>query len=91
VVAALKELTEEEEAVSVDVLACARPDEARKMLSIPLLWRAQDLLQYKDRDRWYLPTFHANDAPDWNAGAFLRSRQLAPGIREVRRDMQTPC
>ena len=44
----------------------------------------QDLQQYKARARWYLPTFHANDAPDWNAGTFLRSRQLAPGIREVR-------
>ena len=46
-------------------------------------WAMQDLLQYKDRDRWYLPTFHADDAPDWNPGSFLRSRQLAPGIREV--------
>ena len=44
---------------------------------------AQDLLQYKDRDRWYLPTFAADDAPDWNTGRFVRSRQLAPGVREV--------
>ena len=43
----------------------------------------QDLLQYKDRDRWYLPTFAADDAPDWNQGRFVRSRQLAPGVREV--------
>ena len=43
----------------------------------------QELLQYKDRDRWYLPTFAADDAPDWNQGRFVRSRQLAPGIREV--------
>ena len=51
--------------------------------------RAQDLLQYKDRDRWYLPTIHADDAPDWNAGRFLRSRQLAPGIREA--SQLLPC
>lgn len=44
---------------------------------------AQDLLQYKDRDRWYLPTFAADDAPDWNTGRFVRSRQLAPGVKEV--------
>ncbi len=43
----------------------------------------QDLLQYKDRDQWYLPKFVADDAPDWNPGRFLRSRQLAPGVREV--------
>ena len=49
-----------------------------------LMGRAlQELLQYKDRDRWYLPTFAANDAPDWKQGRFVRSRQLAPGIREV--------
>ena len=46
--------------------------------------RMQELMQYKDRDRWYLPTFAADDAPDWNQGRFVRSRQLAPGIREVR-------
>ena len=44
----------------------------------------QELLQYKDRDRWYLPTFAADDAPDWNQGRFVRSRQLAPGVKEVR-------
>lgn len=43
----------------------------------------EDLLQYKDRDQWYLPKFVADDAPDWNPGKFLRSRQLAPGVREV--------
>ena len=51
----------------------------------------QDLLQYKDRDRWYLPTFHADDAPDWYPGAFLRSRQLAPGIREVLHTLTAPA
>lgn len=44
----------------------------------------QDLLQYKDRDQWYLPKFVADDAPDWNPATFLRSRQLAPGVKEVR-------
>ena len=49
----------------------------------------QELLQYKDRDRWYLPTFAADDAPDWNQGRFVRSRQLAPGIREVGTSIQS--
>ena len=44
----------------------------------------QDLEQYKDRANWYLPKFSADDAPDWNPGRFVRSRQLAPGLREVR-------
>ena len=81
--AAIKELTAEEEAVN---MGCALPlhGQCRRVPHFPPLVHLQDLLQYKDRDRWYLPTFHADDAPDWNAGRFLRSRQLAPGIREVR-------
>ena len=51
----------------------------------------QDLEQYKDRENWYLPKFSANDAPDWNPGRFVRSRQLAPGLREVRSPAGVLC
>ncbi|GAB4814665.1 hypothetical protein N2152v2_001711 [Parachlorella kessleri] len=43
----------------------------------------EDLWQYPDRDQWYLPKFVANDQPDWNPARFVRSTQLAPGIKEV--------
>lgn len=46
--------------------------------------RLQDLQQIKDRENWYLPKFSADDAPDWNPGRFVRSRQLTLGLREVR-------
>ena len=41
----------------------------------------QDLWQYPDRDQWYLAKYAANDQPDWNPARFVRSTQLAPGIK----------
>ena len=43
----------------------------------------QDLVQYKDRDKWYLPKFAADDAPDWNPAQLVEVKQQAPGLREV--------
>lgn len=43
----------------------------------------EDLWQYPDRDQWYLPKFAADDQPDWHPARFVRSSQLAPGVREV--------
>lgn len=43
----------------------------------------EDLWQYPDRDKWYLPKFAAADQPDWNAATFVAATQLAPGIKEV--------
>lgn len=43
----------------------------------------EDLWQYPDREAWYLPRFAADDQPDWNGAEFLRSRELAPGVKEV--------
>ena len=43
----------------------------------------QDLKQHKDRDQWYIARFVADDAPDWNAGSFARTKETAPGLRTV--------
>ena len=43
----------------------------------------QDLIQYPDRVNWYKAKFVADDAPDWNAGRFVRSRDAAPNLREI--------
>jgi len=48
----------------------------------------EDLWQYPDRDQWYLPKFAASDQPDWNPAGFVRSSQLAPGIKEVVLDVE---
>lgn len=45
--------------------------------------KKEDLWQFSDREQWYLAKFAADDQPDWNPAVFLRSRQLAPGIKEV--------
>eukprot|EP00887_Chlorella_sp_A99_P003864 scaffold11.g3864.t1 len=44
---------------------------------------SSDLWQFPDREQWYLPKFAADDQPDWNPARFVRSRDLAPGVREV--------
>lgn len=59
------------------------PSHARLQLCGLGLW--QDLQQIKDRENWYLPKFAADDAPDWNPGRFVRSRQLTLTLREVRK------
>jgi hypothetical protein len=43
----------------------------------------EDLWQYKDRAQWYAARFAAVDQPDWNPARFVRSVQLAPGVKEV--------
>ena len=43
----------------------------------------QDLIQFPDRENWYKAKFVADDAPDWNAGRFARSREAAPNLREI--------
>lgn len=66
------------------ILCCSyRMYYTTEFLKRPPIYK-QDLEQYKDRANWYLPKFSADDAPDWNPGRFVRSRQLAPGLREVR-------
>ena len=45
--------------------------------------RAQDLIQIPDRINWYKARFTADDAPDWNTGRFVRSREAAPNLREI--------
>ena len=40
-------------------------------------------MQYKDRDKWYLPKFAADDAPEWNPAQLVEVKQQAPGLREV--------
>lgn len=43
----------------------------------------EDLLQYPDRLKWYETKFCADDMPDWNPGRFVRSQQIAPGVKAV--------
>lgn len=44
---------------------------------------AEDLWQHPDRASWYLAKWAADDQPDWNAATFVRSSQIAPGVKEV--------
>lgn len=41
----------------------------------------EDLWQYPDREQWYQAKWCATDQPDWNPARFVRSTQLAPGVR----------
>lgn len=43
----------------------------------------EDLWQYEDRHKWYLPTYAADDAPDWNPATFLHAHPACTGAREV--------
>ncbi|PRW60867.1 hypothetical protein C2E21_1253 [Chlorella sorokiniana] len=43
----------------------------------------EDLWQFPDREQWYHAKWCAADQPDWNPARFVRSTQLAPGVREV--------
>ncbi|GFR44771.1 hypothetical protein Agub_g6102, partial [Astrephomene gubernaculifera] len=43
----------------------------------------EDLLQVKDRHKWYEPKFCAEDQPDWNIGSFVSSQQVSPEYRLV--------
>ncbi|KAF5842721.1 hypothetical protein DUNSADRAFT_5488 [Dunaliella salina] len=43
----------------------------------------EDLIQFPERMRWYETKFCADDAPDWNSATFLRSEDVAPGLRNV--------
>lgn len=41
----------------------------------------EDLWQFADREQWYHAKWCAADQPDWNPARFVRSSQLAPGVR----------
>lgn len=43
----------------------------------------EDLWQFPDREQWYHAKWCAADQPDWNPARFVRSTQLAPGVRCV--------
>lgn len=60
-----------------------QPARRRGLARLAAVVDDEDLWQYADRDQWYLPKWAANDQPDWNAARFVRSTQLAPGVREV--------
>ena len=47
-----------------------------------------DLMQYADRDKWYVAKFAADDAPDWNPAAILSNDPLIPGVRLVRIEVE---
>ncbi|GIL80986.1 hypothetical protein Vretifemale_10128, partial [Volvox reticuliferus] len=42
-----------------------------------------DLIQGKDRHKWYEAKFCAEDQPEWNIGRFVASRQVSPEYRAV--------
>ncbi|GLC56391.1 hypothetical protein PLESTB_001099800 [Pleodorina starrii] len=42
-----------------------------------------DLIQGKDRHKWYEAKFCAEDQPEWNIGRFVTSRQVSPEFRAV--------
>lgn len=48
----------------------------------------EDLWQFEDRHRWYLPTYAADDAPDWNPATFVHSHPACSGAREVVLEME---
>ncbi len=39
--------------------------------------------EIKGRDQWYIARFVADDAPDWNAGQYLRTEPAGPNHRTV--------
>ena len=39
--------------------------------------------EIKGRDQWYIARFVADDAPDWNAGRYLRTEPAGPNYRTV--------
>ncbi|KXZ46477.1 hypothetical protein GPECTOR_43g913 [Gonium pectorale] len=43
----------------------------------------EDLIQGKDRHKWYETKFAAEDQPAWNIGRFLHSQQVSPEFRAV--------
>ena len=45
--------------------------------------RLQDLWQIPNREQWYQATWCAADQPDWSPARFVRSTQLAPGVRQA--------
>jgi hypothetical protein len=47
----------------------------------PLHKRQADLLQFPDRDEWYVAKFAADDAPDWNPAELVANEPLIPGVR----------
>ena len=39
--------------------------------------------EIKGRDQWYIARFVADDAPDFNAGQYLRTEPAGPSLRTV--------
>ena len=48
----------------------------------------QDLIQFKDREKWYAAKFCSDDAPDWNPGSFVSSERAAPGRKLITVDAE---
>ena len=48
----------------------------------------QDLIQFKDREKWYAAKFCSDDAPDWNPGSFVSSEHAAPGRKLITVDAE---
>eukprot|EP00891_Asterochloris_glomerata_P006684 jgi/Astpho2/6684/e_gw1.00101.62.1_t len=48
----------------------------------------QDLIQFKDREKWYAAKFCSDDAPDWNPGNFVSSEHAAPGRKLITVDAE---
>jgi hypothetical protein len=61
----------------------ARPGTNRLVVAAASTEEEEDLMQIKDRDQWYVARFCADDAPDWNPGRFVQSKQLAPNTKLV--------
>ena len=53
-----------------------------------ILAMLQDLIQFKDREKWYAAKFCSDDAPDWNPGSFVSSERAAPGRKLITVDAE---
>jgi hypothetical protein len=47
----------------------------------PSLTLQADLLQFPDRDEWYVAKVAADDAPDWNPAELVANELCIPGVR----------
>lgn len=52
-------------------------------LALPVEIDDEDLIQFKDRPRWYEAKFAAADRPEWNQAKFVNSVQLTPSLRLI--------
>lgn len=49
----------------------------------PIELDEEDLLQIPDRANWYETKFAADDMPDWIPATYIRSTDVAPGLRNI--------